>query len=138
MKVDYLEKLSAENLDWLSQFNEEFHTGYFPRGRPPLHRTKKLRRDCYARNNAAQRDLYSRLSAYGKLDLNAMGVQDPPLPRSESFRPKGVTVEGLLAVALLVYHEAQGTNGSSSRPAVLDCVSDGEIEPDVLPVYSIP
>lgn len=77
MEVDYVERLSPKDRAWLSQFNQEFHTGYFPKGRKPLHRTKKARRECYARNNLQNRDLHAIWASVEKLEsLEELG----PIP----------------------------------------------------------
>lgn len=56
---DYIDKLSDKEKEWLSNFNEEYLSGNFNHKGKKLHRTKKERRDCYNRNNARNRDLYT-------------------------------------------------------------------------------
>ena len=64
---DYIDKLSDEEKRFLSDFNEEFYGGSFGH-KCNLHRTKKLRRECYARNNSRNRDLYAISRAANQLD----------------------------------------------------------------------
>lgn len=62
---DYLDKLSPEEKEWLNRFSEEFHGANFLKSKngnystKNIHRTKKQRKDCYDRNNARNRDVYS-------------------------------------------------------------------------------
>jgi hypothetical protein len=70
---DYIDKLSDVEKDWLSKFTEEFVSGTFKKGTPgkkgsgPLHKTKKLKRDCYNRNNLRNRCVYTKSKACGQL-----------------------------------------------------------------------
>lgn len=57
---DYTDKLSAEEAAWLGQFNQEFYRNRVKKGdKNALHNTDALRKECYSRENAANRDLYA-------------------------------------------------------------------------------
>lgn len=66
---DYLHKLSPEELDWLNKFNKEYVSASLNTESPRknLHRNKKLRKDCYDRNNARNRDILTRAKASNRL-----------------------------------------------------------------------
>lgn len=69
---DYLDKLSNKELDWLDKFNREFNQADFESPGRPHHRTKADRKICYDRNNARNRDSYSRAKARDALE----GIDD--------------------------------------------------------------
>lgn len=54
---DYLDKLSPSELEWLKKFHQEYNQGDLNR-KENLHTTKKLKKDCYDRNNQRNRDLF--------------------------------------------------------------------------------
>lgn len=62
---DYLGKLSEEEKEWLNKFSEEYNSGSFKKteagnySTKNLHRSKKLRKDCYDRTNSRNRDVFS-------------------------------------------------------------------------------
>jgi hypothetical protein len=57
---DYIDGLSPEEKAWLAQFNNEYYGGKVKKGdNTALHNSDSLRKDCYARNNASNRDLYA-------------------------------------------------------------------------------
>jgi hypothetical protein len=56
---DYIDQLSDKDKEWLSQFNEEYMAGSSRHKGKKLNKTKKERRESYARNNARNRDLYA-------------------------------------------------------------------------------
>ena len=57
--LDYARTLPEDAKAWLEKFNREFYDADF-RGGDALHATDELRRSCYATQNAAHRDVYSR------------------------------------------------------------------------------
>lgn len=67
---DYLHELNPEELKWLNQFNKEFINASLNKENPRknLHKNKKLRKDCYDRNNARNRDILTRAKASKQLD----------------------------------------------------------------------
>lgn len=73
--IDYAHKLSDDDKAWMSQFMEE-HLGANldeerldnKYGNEPFHNTRELRKDCFDRNNARQRDIYGLNKATGTLD----------------------------------------------------------------------
>jgi hypothetical protein len=50
---------AAEALLWLAKFNNEYYNNTGLKDEDALHSTDELRKDCYNRTNAANRDLYS-------------------------------------------------------------------------------
>lgn len=67
---DYLDKLKPEELAWLNKFNEEYANANLNSKdlKKNLHNTKALKKDCYDRNNARNRDIFTRTKASGELD----------------------------------------------------------------------
>lgn len=59
LDFDYIGKLSEKEKDFLNKFAEEYIHGSFEHNRKDLHKTKKSKRECYNRNNARNRDLYT-------------------------------------------------------------------------------
>lgn len=70
MDAQYLKDLknNPEAAEWLNKFNTEFVNASFNRHKNHLHRTKAAKRDCYTKNNARNRCIYTREKAQGKLD----------------------------------------------------------------------
>lgn len=62
---DYINKLSEEEKQWLSNFNEEYISGNFNHKGKRLHRKKKERLECYGRNNSRNRDMFTLLRTVG-------------------------------------------------------------------------
>lgn len=62
---DYLDKLSPKELEWLDKFTGEYAGAALDTENPRrnLHKTKRLRKDCYDRNNARNRDVLTRSNA---------------------------------------------------------------------------
>lgn len=58
--VDYLDKLSEEEKDWLNRFNEEYVNANFKHGGKVLHKTKAQKREIYAKNNSRNRCILNR------------------------------------------------------------------------------
>ena len=55
--IDYLNKLSPSEREWIIKFYKEYYNGEFNHP-DPIH-PKELRKDCYDRNNASKRQLHS-------------------------------------------------------------------------------
>lgn len=52
---------SRKTLEYITRFNNEFHKNVIKKGDPKaLHSTDELRKDCYARENARNRDICMR------------------------------------------------------------------------------
>lgn len=62
---DYLDKLNEKELAWLDKFTGEYAGASLDTENPRrnLHKSKKLRKDCYDRNNARNRDVLTRSNA---------------------------------------------------------------------------
>lgn len=65
---DYVNKLNDKEKDFLNKFSEEFINASFSAKGKPLHRTKKMRKDCYDRNNARNRDILTKAKIMDKVD----------------------------------------------------------------------
>lgn len=63
---DYYDKLSPKDKKWLNKFNKESISASFEE-KGNLHRTKKLKKECYDRNNARNRDILTREKAANRL-----------------------------------------------------------------------
>jgi hypothetical protein len=66
--IDYIDKLSDKEKEWLNHFMGEYLNANLKEGKKKLHRTKALKKDCFDRNNARNRDIYGRSRVGGKLD----------------------------------------------------------------------
>lgn len=66
-EYDYVHKLSDDEKAWLNKFTEEYVNANIPKYKPKLHKTKKLKKDCYDRNNARNRDVFTRAKAGSQL-----------------------------------------------------------------------
>lgn len=63
---DYLNKLNKKELEWLNKFNKEsINASFNETGN--LHKTKKLKKSCYDKNNARNRDILTRAKASNQL-----------------------------------------------------------------------
>lgn len=60
--IDYTDKLSSKDKDWLNKFMDEYNGANldFKNSRKNLHKTKKLKKDCTDRVNSRNRDIYGR------------------------------------------------------------------------------
>ena len=74
---DYIDKLSEEEKQWLSNFNEEYLSGNFNHKGKKFHKTKKSKRECYTRNNARNRDTFTigRVANWVK-EITEYGIKD--------------------------------------------------------------
>jgi len=66
LEIDYLDKLNDKEKDWLNRFNEEYVGANFKHEGKILHKTKKLKKDCYDRNNSRNRDILTKIKASGE------------------------------------------------------------------------
>lgn len=87
---DYLHKLSDEELKFLNTFTEEFVGARLNHPGDVLHNSKELKKDCFDRNNARNRDIFTRAKVDGSLDYledlykEAVSVEDEDeLPTEE-------------------------------------------------------
>lgn len=65
---DYLHKLSPQELEWLNKFTEEYVIAKLDKkNKNNLHNKKKLKKDCYDRNNDRNNDILTISKAGGKL-----------------------------------------------------------------------
>lgn len=64
---DYINKLSEKEKEWLNKFTEEYINASLNTENPEqnLHNTDDLKKDCYRRNNARNRDILTRAKASG-------------------------------------------------------------------------
>jgi hypothetical protein len=66
---DYVNKLSKKEREWLNKFNKEYVSASLDNDSPKknLHRSKRLRKDCYDRNNSRNRCVLTREKAQNAL-----------------------------------------------------------------------
>lgn len=62
---DYINKLSEEEKEWLNAFTEEYVNANMNHDGKKIHNTKKLKRDCYNRNNSRNRCIWTKAKASG-------------------------------------------------------------------------
>lgn len=62
---DYLKDLSPKEKEWLNKFTKEYVNAEINNKQPRknLHKSKTLKKDCYDRNNARNRCIYTRSKA---------------------------------------------------------------------------
>lgn len=65
---DYLDKLNDKEKEWLNKFSEEYIGASIKKDEKPMHKTKRLRKDCYDRNNARNRCILTRAKASGTIN----------------------------------------------------------------------
>lgn len=65
--ASYAHTLSPKDQKWLSSFTEEYVNANFNHGGKKIHKTKKLKKAVYDRNNARNRDIYTKSKAQGAL-----------------------------------------------------------------------
>lgn len=75
---DYLNQLTDKEKEWLNNFSEEYNGADFRHNGKTLHKTKKLKSDCYNRNNARNRCVYGKAKAQGQ-------VFDYALPDEQTY-----------------------------------------------------
>lgn len=66
---DYLDKLSPEELEWLSSFMEEWAGARFNHPYQKHHKGIQAKREIYRSNNSRNRDLYNKWQKYYLEDL---------------------------------------------------------------------
>lgn len=65
--AEYANKLDYESKTWLNKFMGEYVNGSFEKkNENNIQKTKKLKKDCYDRNNARNRDILTKAKAMGK------------------------------------------------------------------------
>lgn len=74
---DYIDQLSEDEKEWLNKFSEEYINANIDNKNPKrnLHKSKKLKKDCYDRNNSRNRDILTRAKAQGK-DIDFHGLEN--------------------------------------------------------------
>ena len=65
--LDYLDKLTDAEKEWMNRFMEEFNGANFNHPGKKLHKTVKERRELYTKNNARQRDIFNHKKNTGLL-----------------------------------------------------------------------
>lgn len=121
-----LKRIQTENceeakiqLEFITKFNNEFHKNVVKKGDPKaLHKTDELRRDCYARENARNRDVMSVRATVSLVERDDM--------RFKADAIELLNDEDLPLVSWIDQHENEGKGQES---AVIDLV-DLSIEAD--------
>ena len=65
---DYAKELSKEEREWLAKFTDEYYGGAFRNDCTDIHKTDEQRKECYGRNNSAQRCIFNLAKQTEKLD----------------------------------------------------------------------
>lgn len=74
---DYIDKLNEEEKAWLNAFTEEYINANMNHDGEKLHKTKKLKKDCYNRNNARNRCIWTKAKASGSgVDLESLNKSE--------------------------------------------------------------
>lgn len=81
--LEYVDKLSEKEKEWLNNFNEEYLSANFNHPGKKLHKTKAKRREIYGMNNAKNRDALAIAKAsnsvrYGNKDIADLVDQEAP------------------------------------------------------------
>ena len=76
LDFDYIDQLTEEEKDFLNKFAEEYIHGSFENTRKDLHKTKTSKRECYNRNNARNRDLYTLGRTHGWITSLVTNLND--------------------------------------------------------------
>jgi hypothetical protein len=116
-EIDYADALSPEEAEWLAQFNDEYHGGFYAKARQPLHTREEDRRESYTRKNKANQDLLSVLgdsSALRELDTRVVSYSSPHRVPPRLEEPTREVWPGYVDVAVA------GQNDTSPPPAYLD------------------
>ena len=102
--MDYVDKLTDKEKQWLNTFTEEYTNANFNHGKKVLHKTKTQKKDCYDRNNARNRDILTREKAAG----TALYLED--------IKEKDNSIKDLLGEALEnEFDNLDNTNGDSNK-----------------------
>lgn len=66
--ASYAKDLPEEAKDWLNRFTQEYVCANFKHKGEKIHTTEKLRKSCFNRNNARNRDVYTQQKAQNSLN----------------------------------------------------------------------
>lgn len=82
---DYLDKLNDQEKAWLNKFTKEYVNADLNTKRKSknLHRTERLKKDCYDRNNARNRCVWTKCKASGK--FASIDEVSPKVIENESY-----------------------------------------------------
>lgn len=69
--IDYIDKLNDKDKQWLHAFNEEWINAKLDHHGKKFHKTKKARKIIYDKNNARNRDIFSKAKASNNLNYIA-------------------------------------------------------------------
>jgi hypothetical protein len=88
---DYLDKLSEQEKAWLNKFTKEYVNADLDSKKASrnLHRTKELKKDCYDRNNARNRCIWTKCKASG----NFVSIDEVPKKVIENENYEEVLVQ---------------------------------------------
>lgn len=93
LDVDYLDKLSEEEKEWLNAFFEEEVNANFNHDGPKVNRrSKKNKKRVYDANNARNRDILTRIKASGAdyelKETDSYSIEDQVIEKLDSKRRK--------------------------------------------------
>jgi hypothetical protein len=83
---DYINKLSPKEKEWLNNFTEEYVHANMKHAGKKLHTTKRLKKDCYDRNNSRNRCILTRNKAAGRhISINDVDHEDNERNNPEDY-----------------------------------------------------
>lgn len=90
---DYIDKLSEEEKAWLNKFTKEYVNADLDTKKTSrnLHKNKELRKDCYDRNNARNRCIWTKCKASG----NFVSIDEVPKKVIENENYEDFLIKGI-------------------------------------------
>ncbi len=87
--IDYIDKLSEEEKEWLNKFLQETVVANFNHGGDPIIKDQKTRREIYRENNRRNKDVYSLGKSKGSLFYNNKEADNENQQTIDSVKFKG-------------------------------------------------
>lgn len=107
LEVDYLDKLSDKEKEWLNQFQEEEVITNFSKP-PKFNKKKEEQRLLYRKNNARNRDLYGKAKVTNTLDYYGSGMEMETKLNYQTNDPASSGSMEEAMVELISYRRSQG------------------------------
>jgi hypothetical protein len=87
--IDYVDKLSEEEKDWLNRFLQETVVTNFNHGGENIITDPDEKRKLYSENNKRNKDVYALAKAKGALYYNNAGVSEKEIETLDAIKLKG-------------------------------------------------